>query len=113
MHNQAYERFTSSRQEPIRLGIALDEFFSPELDAAIRECYATYLQKRLGPAITELVLREDLTALEALRSMGWLDAHRADDAIVQARRQKRTAALIWLLQIKQSDFGYHDKSFPL
>ena len=113
MHRQAYERFTSSRQEAVRLSIALDEFFCPELDTSIRECYSSYLQKRLSPALAELILREDLTALEAVRSLGWLDAHRMEEALKQARYHKRTTTLLWLLQVKAKDHGYQDKTFSL
>ena len=113
MDHQAYQRFLSSRQESVRLSIALDEFFSSDLDMEMREAYAVYLKKRLGPTVSELVLREDLHALETLRSMGWLDIHRVEDALAHARRNKRISSLIWLLQIKNMDYEYHDKTFPL
>lgn len=110
---QQLDRFHASRQEPVRLDIALEEFLRPGLDADAEAEYAAYLQRRLRPAVAALIHREDLTGLEALRSRGWLDARQIDDGIAHARKEKRTAALIWLLAAKDRDFGWPDRDFTL
>ena len=39
MHDQTYQRFMSSRQESVRLSIALDEYFLSDLEDSIRQNY--------------------------------------------------------------------------
>lgn len=112
-HMDLFDRFTSSLQEPVRLSIALNEFFSSDLDGPAYAAYAAYIKRRLGPAVDELVEREDLAGLEALRKLGWLDRQQVEEGIAAARHKKRIAALVWLLQIKGTDHGYHDKDFSL
>lgn len=107
------ERFQASRQEPVRLAIALEEFLRPGLDEAAQAVYAAYLQRRVRPAVAALVDSEDLSGLEVLRDQGWLDARQLDDGIAHARQTKRTAALIWLLAAKDRDFGWPDRDLTL
>lgn len=107
------DKFRSSRQEPLRLAIALEEFFRPELESTAREIYEAYLKRRLRPAVAELIEREDLGHLEALHRLGWLGLQQVNDGIAHARREKRTASLIWLLGVKARDFGWQDRDFSL
>lgn len=110
---QQLDRFHASRQEPVRLDIALKEFLHPGLNADAEAEYAAYLQRRLRPAVAALIDREDLSGLEVLHAQGWLDARQIDDGIAHARKEKRTAALIWLLGAKDRDFGWPDRDLTL
>lgn len=107
------DKFNTSRQEPVRLDIALEEFFRPELESAAKEIYGAYLKRRLRPAAAALIDREDVVRLEALRRQRWLTLPLVDESIDHARRGKRTASLIWLLSVKDKDFGWQDRDFSL
>lgn len=110
---QQLDRFHASRQEPVRLAIALEGFLQPGPDDEAKAVYEAYLQRRLRPAVAALVDREELSGLEALRDRGWLDARQLDDGIAHARAGQRTAALIWLLAAKDRDFGWPDRDLTL
>ena len=51
---QRYQKFRQSRQEPLRLAIALDGFFQ-DTDPVRQAAYGDYLRRRLQPAVQRLV----------------------------------------------------------
>ena len=106
------DKFQSSRQEPVRLAIALEEFFLEQHDEA-SAVYETYLKRRLRPAVAALIDREDIRPLETMRRLGWLGLQQIDDGIAHARQTGRTVALIWLLGVKAAEFGWRDRDFTL
>ena len=107
------DKFNGSRQEPVRLAIALEEFFRVGLPEEAWSVYEAYLKRRLRPAVAALIDREDLRHLETLRTLGWMGLQQVDDGIAHARKEKRTAALIWLLHTKDQDHGWKDRDFTL
>ena len=107
------DKFQSSRQEPVRLAIALEEFFFQEGSDEASAVYETYLKRRLRPAVGALIDREDIRPLETMRRLGWLGLQQIDDGIAHARQNGRTVALIWLLGVKATEFGWRDRDFTL
>lgn len=105
-----YQKFTSSRQEPLRLSLALEGFFQ-DSDGNRREAYGQYLRRRLQPAVSELIRSDDTAGLAALSD--WFTAGQTDSFIALARREGKTAALVWLLRFKGERFGYGDRDFSL
>ena len=103
-----YERFLELKQEPRRLAIALDEYFT---DAAHREAYGAYLQRRIRPAAAALLEAEDLDRLEGLRQ--WFTAPLVDELLQTAIRLQRPAGIVWLLLVKREQFGFTGHRFPL
>lgn len=108
-----FEKFMTSRQEPLRLSIALEEFTRPDVPEDRRETYGQYLRRRIRPAVMELVRADDARSLRVLAGQGWLDAKTVEDAVALAAREKKTAALVWLLLYKQDAFGFCDRDFSL
>ena len=107
------DKFNTSRQEPVRLAIALEEFFCAGLPEEAGIVYEAYLKRRLRPAVAALIDREELRHLEKLRTLGWLGLQQVDDGIAHAQKEKRTAALIWLLHTKDQDYGWRDRDLTL
>lgn len=107
-----YDTFTASRQEAVRLRIAL-EALPRESDPDRREVYGQYLRRRLRPAVAALVADNDTAGLDYLASLGWLDCAAADEGAALARRTGKSAALVWLLRWKGEHDGYHDRDFSL
>lgn len=108
-----YQKFMSSRQEPLRLSIALDGFFREDTDAEARTAYGQYLRKRLQPAVAALIDRDDTSRLAQLAEQVCFSAKQTDDFIRAAREKKKTAALVWLLRWKGEKYGFPDKDFSL
>lgn len=103
-----YEQFERSTQEPRRLAIALEEYFT---DEAHREQYGTYLRRRIRPAAAALIGQENLDRLAALSP--WFTAPLVDELLETAIRMQKTAALVWLLRYKRDRFGFSGHRFPL
>ena len=111
--DERYQKFTTSRQEPLRLYIALDGFFRENTAAEAREAYGQYLRRRLQPAAAALIEADDTVRLAHLAEQGWFTAKQTDDFIRLAREKKKTAALVWLLRWKGENYGFRDKDFFL
>ena len=108
-----YQKFTTSKQEPLRLSIALEGFFQDETDDEARSAYGHYLHRRLQPAAAALIEADDTARLSRLAAQGWFTAKQTDELICLAREKRKTAALVWLLRWKGAQYGFPDKDFSL
>ena len=108
-----YQKFTTSKQEPLRLSIALEGFFQDETDDEARIAYGQYLHRRLQPAAAALIEADDTVRLSQLAAQGWFTAKQTDELIRLARGKRKTAALVWLLRWKGAQYGFPDKDFSL
>lgn len=111
--NDRYQKFLTSRQEPLRLSIALEDFFLDGTAAEVREAYGHYLRRRLQPAAAALIKADDTERLARLAEAGWFTPRLTDALIRLAREEKKTAALVWLLRWKGEHYGFPDKDFSL
>lgn len=108
-----YQKFKESRQEPLRLSIALKSFFEEGLDTEVRGAYQQYLHRRLQPAAETLIDAGDTVRLRELAELDWFSERQVDGLIELALRKKKTAALVWLLRWKGEKYGFHDRDFSL
>ena len=111
--DKQYRKFTGSKQEPLRLSIALEGFFQDETDDEARIAYGQYLHRRLQPAAAALIDADDTARLSRLAALGWFTANQTDELIRLAREKRKTAALVWLLRWKGAQYGFPDKDFSL
>lgn len=109
--DEQYQKFITSKQEPLRLSIALEEFFREETDDEARAAYGQYLRRRLQPAAAALTEMDDTDRLARLAE--WFTAKQTDDLIRLAREKGKTAALVWLLRWKGARYGFRDRDFSL
>lgn len=107
---QRYQKFQQSKQEPVRLSIALDEFFA-DTDLTRQAVYEQYLRRRLQPAVQQLIESDDTLRLSRLAP--WFTAKQTDAFIALARARRKTAVLVWLLRWKGEHYGFSDKDFSL
>ena len=107
---QRYQKFQQSKQEPLRLSIALEAFFQDE-DPVRHAAYEQYLRRRLQPAVQQLIESDDTQKLGRLAP--WFTAKKTDSFIALARDKQKTAALVWLLRWKGAHYGFPDKDFSL
>lgn len=108
-----YQKFTASKQEALRLSIALEGFFQEETGEEARRAYREYLRRRLQPAAAALVEADDTARLALLAAQGWFTAKQTDELIRLAREKRKTAALVWLLRWKGAQYGFPDRDLSL
>lgn len=97
--NQQDEQFLTTRQEPLRLSIALSRYFGREpLTDEWKERYHTYLQKRIRAVIPEVIKRGDFRVLVMLAEEGFLTGALYQEAILRAADFGRTEMTVFLLR---------------
>lgn len=106
------ELFLTTKQEPLKLKIALECFFTAE-SAVWKERYGAYLKKRLRPALNALIMANEIEKLEFLTEAGWLDSSALDAAIRMASAEQRTEILVYLMNVKNTHYGFHGKEYLL
>lgn len=108
-----YQKFCVSRQEQVRLELALRGVFQEEPEDSHCQEYARYIKRRIRPAAETLIVSDDLGHLQRLESLGWLDAGVIEDCLKAAIRLKKTQAFLWLLGIKAEKYGFSDRKFEV
>ena len=111
-HGQ-YQKFLTSKQEPLRLSSALEEFFRDDVSEENRAAYLAYLQRRIRPAMKQLVIRDDSVMMQRISEQITLPADIVDDALAMAVTGKKISAMVWLLRWKQHNSGFEDRDFSL
>lgn len=108
-----YEAFLQSKQPPVALQLAMEDFFAPDLPEAYRKTYGEYLHKRIRPLAEKLIEQENLDKLEEIDRLGWLTPKLVDEFAKMAKDKQKSAALMWLLAKKQETYGFTKESFEL
>ena len=107
-----YQKFIESKQESLRLAIALNEFFLDE-DPSHLNVYTQYLRRRIRPAGTSLAEQEDLEKLDAFEKLGWFTPSLVDEFLQTAIEAQKPAAIAWLMHLKDEKYGYSKPNFFL
>lgn len=110
---QLYQKFSQTRQEPVRLAVALRGFFLKETQPVQRDAYEKYLKGRIRPAVESLIEEEDVEKMKVLEELGWLQDRYLDIFIRMAKEKRKTAPLVWFLQLKARRRAYEEKDFSL
>lgn len=112
--NILYQKFQTTGQERIRLACALEGFFSEEDGKETeKSAYGQYLKRRIRPAMEALIREENVEKMELLEEQGWFGAAELDQFLAIARKEHRLESLVWLMKLKDSKYGYKDKTFEL
>ena len=108
-----FQKFQSASREDVRLGLALEGYFSGLADETQKKALESYLQRRLRPAM-ELLLREGRTEeLARLLDQGWLTPGLLEDGLKLAIESKSTEGFVLLLRQKAEQVGFSDRDFSL
>lgn len=108
-----FARFQSAPREDVRLGLALEGYFSGLADETQKQALESYLRLRLRPAM-ELLLREGRTEeLARLLDQDWLTAGLLEDGLSLAISLKSTEGFVLLLRRKAELAGFSDRDFSL
>ena len=103
-----YRKFGSTKQEPLRLAVALRGYFLEE-----RAHYGAYLKKRIRPAVERLILEDDWEKIEKLYENEWFGEQELEVFLKLAEEWRRPAALMGLLHLKKEKYGFKEKKFEL
>ena len=108
-----FQKFQSASREDVRLGLALEGYFSGLADETQKQAFESYLWRRLRPAM-ELLLRQGrMDELEQLMAQGWLTAGLLEDGLKLAIECKSTEGFVLLLRQKAAQVGFPDRDFSL
>ena len=110
---ERYLKFLESRQEPLRLAIALVDFFDESCPEQYRAAYGAYLRRRIRPAAEKLMETEELEKLSALWDMGLISPQLLDSLILEASQKGKTASMVWLMRQKNEKLGFKRPEFEL
>ena len=113
---QNYQKFRTTKQETLRLQVALAGFFEEEkagITAERKGEYAAYLKKRIRPALQALLKENRIDEMEKLQKLGWFGAEILEELIVKAQEEGRLSAVIRLMRVKAEKYGYKDREFEI
>lgn len=134
--------FFSTKQEAVRLQMALKGFFGErkcpgctelisekcskreidleknDYEEATQErtnlmAYEAYLKRRIRPAAAELFRQKEIGKIEELEARGWIEQKLLEELLKTAREQGEYQAMIALLRIKDRKYGYQDHDFSI
>jgi hypothetical protein len=106
------QKFLESKQEPLRLKIALERFFETEMPEW-KERYGNYLKSRIRPSMERLIAAGDLDKIEVLAEYADLSERNLNDFIEIAMQQKQAEIVVYLLKRKRERYGFSDRDFSL
>jgi hypothetical protein len=106
------QKFLESKQEPLRLKIALERFFETEVPEW-KERYGNYLKSRIRPSMERLIAAGDLDKIEVLAEYADLSERNLNDFIEIAMQQKQAEIVVYLLKRKRERYGFSDRDFSL
>lgn len=112
-----FRKFSTTKQEPVRLAVALRAFFLEDgVTEEEKSAYAAYLQKRFRPAVRQLIEEDAVENLERMRELGWFEKQsprQMEDFLETASQRKKISAMVWLLHLKEELYGHPDRDFSL
>ena len=111
---QLYKKFSETRQEPVKLAVALRGFFMETgVSSSEKETYGSYLKGRIRPAMEVLIEEENVEKMAMLEERGWFGQPQIEGFIKMAKERQKTSSLVWLLHLKNDKYGYSDYDFSL
>lgn len=108
-----FHSFETTRQEPVRLNLALQLFFRGDASPEQTQKLEAYLKRRIRSALEVLLREDDLPGLKRLASAGWLNEGLVEDGLKMAISLKKTEGYVWFLRLKAEKYGFRDRDFSL
>ena len=108
-----FQKFLESRQAVVKLQIASEDYFLPDLPPAPRKAYEEYLRLRLRPAAEWLVRAEDPERLQKLWELQCFSEAMVNDLLSLSLAEHKNVSYVWLLRKKQETWGFPSRDFSL
>ena len=110
---ERYLKFLESKQEKLRLSIALQDYFEESCPEQYTDAYGQYLRRRIRPAAERLMETEEFDKLSVLWDMGLISPQLLDSLLIESVQKGATASMVWLLQLKNEKLGFKRAEFEL
>lgn len=103
------QKFHSASRADVKLACTLVCLHRGSLPEPMRR----YFLSRLRPAVTELILADDVSALAAIDAHSVYTLTNVDAFLKEAICSGAQECTVWLLQVKSRRFGFRDRDFSL
>lgn len=109
-----WKKFSETKQEPVKMATALWGFFLKDgVDPEQRTAYAEYLKPRIRNAVETLIEEDEPDKIEVLEQAGWFGQKEVEDFIRTARERQKLQALVYLMKLKDTRYGYQEEEWEL
>lgn len=111
---RVWKKFSKTQQEPVKMATALWGFFLKEgITEEQRAELAEYLKMRVRNAVETLIEEDEPEKIEVLEKLDWFGQQELEDFIKTARERQKIQALVYLMKLKDSRYGYQEEEFEL
>lgn len=111
---RVWKKFTETRQEPVKMAMALWGFFLKEgISQTQKQELEAYLRMRVRNAVETLIEEDEPEKIAVLEQAGWFGEKELDDFIRTARERQKIQALVYLMKLKDSKYGYQEEELEL
>ena len=112
--SRVWKKFSETKQEPVKMATALWGFFMKDgVETDQREAYAQYLRSRIRNAVETLIEEDEPEKIEVLEQAGWFGQKEVEDFIRTARERQKLQALVYLMKLKDTRYGYQEEEWEL
>ncbi|MBC8571919.1 hypothetical protein [Jingyaoa shaoxingensis] len=111
---RVWKKFSETKQEPVKMATALWGFFLKDGgDPESKRAYAEYLKPRIRNAVETLIEEDEPDKIEVLEQAGWFGQKEVEDFIRTARERQKLQALVYLMKLKDTRYGYQEEEWEL
>lgn len=111
---RVWKKFYETKQEPVKMATALWGFFLKDgVDPEQKRAYAEYLKPRIRNAVETLIEEDEPDKIEVLEQAGWFGQKEVEDFIRTARERQKLQALVYLMKLKDTRYGYQEEEWEL
>ena len=111
---RVWKKFYETKQEPVKMATALWGFFLKDgVEPEQRIAYAEYLKPRIRNAVETLIEEDEPDKIEVLEQAGWFGQKEVEDFIRTARERQKLQALVYLMKLKDTRYGYQEEEWEL
>ena len=111
---RVWKKFTETQQEPVKMAMALWGFFLKEgISQTQKQELEAYLRMRVRNAVETLIEEDEPEKIAVLEQAGWFGEKELDDFIRTARERQKIQALVYLMKLKDSKYGYQEEELEL
>ena len=111
---RVYKKFSETRQEPVKMATALWGFFLKDgITPSQKQEFSAYLKPRVRNAVETLIEEDEPEKIEVLEQAGWFDRKEVEDFIRTARERQKLQALVYLMKLKDTRYGYQEEEWEL
>lgn len=111
------QKFLTSGQEKIKLEIALTRYFEIKeenhLMSEMEQTYQNYLIRRFRPAMEVLLEKKENKKMKQLFLQKEMSKSLLEELLLMASNQHNTEAFLWLLEQKQTLYGFEKGEMEL